>query len=82
MKDKRIEHRGYGEIKIHKSDSFKTIKTFVENEPDNLLALAIIVKVENRNFDIVFTDRHSINYDVTSMTNINDNIDEFRLDEI
>ena len=38
---------------------------YVIHEPDSLFAAALIVKYSAYSFDIVFTNRHDINYDIT-----------------
>lgn len=74
--NKRVENRGYGRIqqkgegrsrKYLQIDERRLQKPllFVEREPDNLLAAAILCNVCLGDFTIQFTDRHSINYDVT-----------------
>lgn len=66
--EKRKEYRGFGELQIRGEgslgDDFKRL-VFVEREPDNLMAAALIVKMMKGDFWLVFTDRHSINFDVT-----------------
>lgn len=66
--EKRKEYRGFGQLDIRGEGSFgEDINrlVFVEREPDNLMAAALIVKMMRGNFKLIFTDRHSVNFDVT-----------------
>jgi len=80
-KDKRVENRGNGMTtlkglgQVHTKNHGKTLM-FVEREPDNLLAAALICYAYEGDFTVKFTDRHSINYDITkySAELENDNI--------
>lgn len=78
-KDKRVESRGYGHVVLESQKfSEKTRLIFAEREPDNLMAAAIesVYGSQDLNKIIKFTDRHSINYDITKYCR------EFKCDEI
>lgn len=60
----KLEGQGYEYIKINSKEIHNPL-FFVEREPDNLLAAAIICNRYKGDFHIQFTDRHSINYDLT-----------------
>ena len=66
--EKRKEYRGFGELHIRGAGNLEEdIKrlVFVEREPDNLMAAALMVNIMRGDFWLIFTDRHSINFDVT-----------------
>lgn len=66
-KDKRAEARGNGQYVFSSDENKETILIFVEREPDNLMAAAICTKELKNTYNVIlqFTDRHSINYDLT-----------------
>lgn len=70
--ERRKEYRGHGRIvQSGHGSAGKDCKriVFVEREPDNLLAAAILVYAMQGEFLLLFTDRHSINYDITGHKN-------------
>jgi len=66
--EKRREYRGYGQLDLvglGEQEDYINRLILVEREPDNLMAAALLVSNLQGEFKVVFTDRHSINYDVT-----------------
>lgn len=69
MKEKRREvltTENYSLIRAGKP----LVLMYVVHEPDSIFAAALIAKFTDYAFRIVFTNRHDINYDITSHAEI------------
>lgn len=65
LTDRKIEHKGYGFIDIYQKNP-EQILLLVENESDCLLAASLVVQNTKDSYHVQFTDRRSINFDITN----------------